>query len=194
MKFAENLFARLSDTEAIVDAVYKIIAVMDTHHREEMETYRHSLQALTQEISGAEAYILALQQELAAGLRCALWAGFQWNLDCFRNPVNKLMLNLDFEELCREDGMHLLPQVSMANRGIRNFWMAVPEEKQSLLDSVADHYAYLKTWGYKLAFYEGFCLADRLLPHLLPGYTGDTGLSLRCEKKLRDCLRADSAA
>ena len=62
------------------------------------------------------------------------------------------------------------------------------EEKRDLLDPASDHYAYLKTWGYKLAFCEGFRLADNLLPHLIPAYIPDTMLSMRLERKLWDSL------
>jgi hypothetical protein len=62
------------------------------------------------------------------------------------------------------------------------------------LDPISDHYAYLKTWGYKLAFCEGFRLADNLLPHFVPGYVPDIMLSMRLEQKLRDSLGVAAAA
>ena len=186
MKITENILAQLTNTDAILDAVYETIATMDPNYEEEMVSYHCGLQALTQAIPGVEDYILVLRQELASDLRYALWRGFHWNLECFRNPVNKLLLNADFEELCQESRMHTLPDAQIALQKAQTCVHSLPEDKRELLDPITDHYAYLKTWGYKLAFCEGFCLADSLLLHLVPGYAPELMLSTRLEHKLWD--------
>ena len=194
MKITEKLLTRLTDIDAILDATYETIAALDPNYEEEMASYRESLQALTPVISNVEDYILVLRQELASGLRYALWLGVQWNLDYFHNPVNKLMLDLDFEELCQESRMYTLPDAQNALSKTQAFVRSVPEEKRELLDPITDHFAYLKTWGYKLAFCEGFRLADSLLPHLVPGYAPELILSTRLEQKLGDSLGVTVAA
>ena len=194
MKTTENILTQLSNTDAILNATYESIATLDPNYGEEMGTYHEGLQTLTQAIPSAEEYILALQQELASDLRYALWLGFQWTLDCFHSPVNKLMLEADFEELCQESRMHTLPDAQNALQKVQAFVRSIPEEQRELLDPITDHFSYLKTWGYKLAFYEGFCLADNLLPHLIPAYVPDTMLSMRLEKKLWDSLGVAAAA
>ena len=168
MKMTENILAQLTDTDAILDAVYETIATLDPNHEEEMASYPEALQILTQDVPAAEEYIQALRQELASDLRYAIWLGFRWNLDCFHNPVNKLMLDLDFEELCQESRMHTLPDAQSALQRVQAFVHTLPEDQRELLDPISDHFAYLKTWGYKLAFYEGFELANNLLHHLIP--------------------------
>ena len=188
MKMIENLLAQLTDADTIMDAVCKTTATLDSNYEEEMATYHEGLQALTQAIPNTEEYILALRQEVASDLRFALWSGFQWNLDCFHNPVNKLMLGAEFEELCQESHMHILPDAQNALPKTQAFVRSVPEEKRELLDPITDHFAYLKTWGYKLAFCEGFRMADGLLPHFVPAYAPDTMLSMRLEQKLYDSL------
>ena len=194
MKMTENILAQLTNTEAILDATYKTIATLDPNYGEEMAGYHEGLQALTQAIPGTEDYILALQKELASDLRHALWLGFQWNLDCFHNPVNKLLLNTDFEELCQESRMYILPDAQIALQKAQCFVRSIPEDKRELLDPITDHFAYLKTWGYKLAFCEGVRLADSLLPHFVPGYVPDIMLSMRLEQKLWDSLGVTVAA
>ena len=193
MKLTEKLLAQLTNTDTIFEATYETIATLDPNYREEMASYHESVQALTQAVPSADDYILTLRQELASDLRYALWLGFRWNLDCFHNPVNKLMLNLDFEELCQESCMHTLPDAQAALQNEQTFVHSLPEDKRELLDPITDHYAYLKTLGYKLAFYEGFLLAENLLPHLIPAYTPDTMLSMRLEQKLWDNLGVASA-
>ena len=194
MKMTDNILTQLTDIDAIVNSTYEMIAAMDSHYEEEMASYHEGLQALTQAISSAEEYILTLRRELASDLRYALWLGFQWNLDCCRNPVNKLLLDADFEELCKESRMHTLPDVQATLQKAQAFVHSLPEDKLELLDPITDHVAYLKTWGYKLAFCEGFRLADNLLPSLIPAYAPDTMLSMRLEQKLWDSLGMFSAA
>ena len=193
MKMTDNILAQLTDIDAMLDATYEAIATLDPNYGEEMASYHESVQALSQAIPNAEKYILALRQELASDLRCALWLGFRWNLECFHTPVNKLMLDTDFEELCQESRMHTLPEAQAALRKAQVFVHSVPEGNRELLDPISDHYAYLKTWGYKLAFCEGFRLADNLLPHLIPAYVPDTMLSMRLEQKLWDSLGVAAA-
>ena len=180
-------------TEAVAEVVEEVTETMQDYEKE-LEAYRQGVQALTREIPGAEDYLAAAQQELASDLRYALWLGFQWNLECFRNPVNKLLLNEDFQELCQESRMCALPYAQTSRQKRQSFAQSIPEEKRELLDPITDHFAYLKTWGYKLAFCEGFCLADRLLPHLLPGYTPDAMLSMRLAQKLQNNLGVTIAA
>lgn len=194
MKMTENLLAQLTNIDAILDATYETIATLDPNYGEEMASYHEGLQALTQEIPSAEEYIFALRQELASDLRYALWLGFQWNQECFQNPVSKLLLDTDFEELCQESRMHTLPDAKAALQKAQAFVHSLPENQREPLDPISDHYAYLKTWGYKLAFCEGFRLADSLLPYLLPAYVSDTMLSMRLEQKLWDSLGVTAAA
>lgn len=193
MKLTENLLTQLTDTDVILNATYETIAPLDPNYGEEMTSYHEGLKALTQAIPSAEEYIQSLRQELASDLRYALWLGFQWNLECFQNPFSKLLLNADFEELCQESRMHTLPDAQAALQKAQAFVHSLPEDKRELLDSISDHFAYLKTWGYKLAFCEGFRLADNLLPHLVPGYAPELMLSTRLEQKLWDSLGVAAA-
>lgn len=179
MKITENILAQLTDTDALLERVHQAIAQMDPNYGEELAIYNSAAQRLQREVPGAEDYLEALRQELVSDVRFAMWVGFQWNLDCFRNPVNKLLLNADFEELCQESRMHTLPASQAAQRRIGAFLQTLPQDKQELLDPIIDHYAYLKTYGYKLAHHAGFALADKLLPLVIPGYVNDPGFAMR---------------
>ena len=169
MKNIETILTQLTDTNILLDSLYQAIAEVDPDYLEEMNTYDSALQALMHEIPQAEACVDAMRQELASDVRFAMWQGFQWHLDCARNPVNKLMANLDFEELCQESKMHALPAAQEAQQTIRTFLRALPKEQQELFDPIIDHFAYLKTYGYKLAYSAGFELASDLLPLVAPG-------------------------
>ena len=177
MKITETILAQLTDTDLILESVYQAIAEVDPDYAEEMTTYEQGVQALLQAVPGAESYLQARRQELASDIRFALWQGFMWSLDCHSNPVYKLMAQLDFEELCQESQMHTLPAAQKAQAAARAFTQSLPEDKQSLLDPIIDHFAYLETYGYKLAHNAGVELLDKLLPIVVPGYVSDLRLS-----------------
>ena len=181
MKITETILAQLTDTDLILESVYQAIAEVDPDYAEEMATYEQGVQALLQEVPGAETYLQARRQELASDISFAMWQGFQWGLDCHRNPVNKLLAQLDFEELCQESRMHTLPAAQAAQAATRAFTQSLFEDKHPLLDPIIDHFAYLETYGYKVAFRSGFSMADRLLPLVSPGYVQDLDLVVPLE-------------
>ena len=183
MKILETILAQLTDTDTLLESVYQAIAEVDPDYADEMATYEQGAQALLQEVPSAEIYLQARRQEFASDIRFAMWQGFMWNLDCHRNPVYKLMAQLDFEELCQESKMHTLPAAQKAQAAARAFTQSLPDDKQPLLDPIIDHFAYLETYGYKLAHSAGVCLADKLLPLVAPGYVCDLGPDLQYSVK-----------
>ena len=165
MKITETILAQLNDTDTLLESVYQAIADVDPNYTEEMATYDHAIQALLQAVPGAEEYLQARRQEYASDIRFAMWQGFMWALECVRNPINKLLVKLDFEELCQESKMHALPAAQAARAKTRAFTQSLPTDKHHLLDPIIDHFAYLETYGYKLAHAAGVEIANTL--HLL---------------------------
>ena len=163
MKITETILAQLTDTDMILESVYQAIAEVDPDYAEEMAVYEQSVQELLREVPSAENYLQARWQELASDIRFAMWQGFMWSVDCHRNPVNKLLAQLDFEELCQEYKMHTLPAAQKAQAAARAFTQSLPEAQLPLLDPIIDHFAYLETYGYKLAHAAGVELANNLL-------------------------------
>ena len=165
MKITVTILAQLTETDLILESVYQAIAEVDPNYAEEMATYEQAVQTLLQAVPGAETYLQARRQELASDIRFAMWQGFMWSVDCHRNPVYKLMAQLDFEELCQESKMHTLPAAQKAQVAARAFIQSLPEDKQPLLDPIIDHFAYLETYGYKLAHSAGVELGGRVLAY-----------------------------
>ena len=163
MKILESILAQLTDTDALLDSVYQAIADVEPNYANEMAAYEQGIQALLQAVPGAETYLQARRQEFASDIRFAMWQGFQWAMDCHRDPIYKLLAQLEFEELCQESPMHTLPVARAAQTAQRAFTQSLPEDKQPLLDPIIDHFAYLETYGYKLAHAAGVELADKLL-------------------------------
>ena len=174
MKITETILAQLTDTDALLESVYQAIAEVDPNYEEEMAVYESGVQALLQEVPSAETYLQARRQELASDIRFTMWQGFRWALDCHRDPVYKLMAQLDFEELCQESKMHTLPAAKAAQATARTFTQSLPEDKHPLLDPIIDHFAYLETYGYKLAHRAGIELSNSLLPLVAPGFVNNS--------------------
>ena len=174
MKITETIFAQLTDTDTILESIYQAISEVDPDYAEEMAAYERGVQALLQEVPGAETYLQARRQELASDIRFAMWQGFRWAMDCHRDPIYKLLAQLDFEDLCRESQMHTLPAAQAAQSTARAFTQSLPEDKYPLLDPIIDHFAYLETYGYKLAYSAGVELANNLLPLVEPGFVNNS--------------------
>lgn len=190
MKITESILAQLTDTDILLENVYQAIAEVDPNYADEMKAYEQSAQALLQAVPSAETYLQARRQELASDIRFAIWQGFMWNLDCYRNPVNKLLAQLDFEDLCQESKMHALPAAKAAQATARAFTQSLPEDKQPLLVPIIDHFAYLETYGYKLAHSAGFGLANSLLALVIPEFVNDLGLPLFYRVSCKLCPEA----
>ena len=163
MKITETILAQLTDTDVLLESVYQAIAEVDPGYAEEMAIYEQAVQALLQAVPNAETYLQARRQEFASDICFAMWQGFQWELNCYRDPIYKLLAQLDFEDLCRESVMHNLPAARAAQSTARAFTQSLPKDKQPLLDPIIDHFAYLETYGYKLAHAAGYELAGKLL-------------------------------
>ena len=169
MKINETIFTLLTDTDALLESVYQAIADVDPNYAEEMATYDQSVQAMLQAVPSAEEYLQARRQELASDIRFAMWQGFMWSLDCHRNPIHKMLYKvLDFEDLCQESHMHALWVAQENQAAARTFAKSLPEDQPPLLDPIIDHFAYLETYGYKLAYNAGVEMANNLLFLLAP--------------------------
>ena len=168
MQITETILTQLTDTTIVLESVYQAIAEADPDYLDELATYERSVHWLLQEVPGAESYLQSKRQELASDIRFAMWQGFMWNLECYRNPVSKLLAQLDFEELCQESKMHALPTAQKAQAAARTFTQSLPDDKQPLLEPIIDHFAYLETYGYKLAHAAGYKMANNLLFLFVP--------------------------
>ena len=171
MKINETILAQLNNADILLESVYQAIAEVDPQYAAEKATYEQGVQALLQSIPRAEEYLQARQREFASDIRFAMWQGFMWNLECHHNPIHKLLPKvLDFEDLCQESQMHALPAAQENQVAARAFAKSLPEDQRCLMDPIIDHFAYLETYGYKLAYAAGDRFANNLRPLVLPEY------------------------
>ena len=98
----------------------------------------------------------SLEAQFAAKLLYVFWQGFSWNLECAQNPVNKLRLQTDYEELHGESLFQSLPRVQSSAKTIHNTLQHFTAEQKNLAFQMQDYYSYLETIGFKLAHLWGF--------------------------------------
>ena len=156
------------------------LAQVDPAYAEEQLAYDQAAAQLSD-----HTFAEALETQFAAKLLYVTWQGFCWNLDCYRNPVNKLQLYTDYEELHGEYHFPALPQVRTTEEAIHTAIQRFTPAQQELARQMEDYYAYLETVGFKLGHLWGFQWADRFLPYVIPGYTPDTAFTAKYTAMVR---------
>lgn len=182
--------AQLTDTKRLIRELKETLKAADPAYPAEEEKFLRARAVLDTQINAACAaqYLAAQEQLLASGMLYAAWHGFQLNLECCADPVRKTFLQADFEDLCHENSMRHLPMAHNARGTIDAFGAALSEDQSLLTEDITGYYAYLQTFGYKLAHYFGFRLADELGQYLIPGYICDRDLTARYERRLCEYL------
>lgn len=192
MKTVKSVLAKLTEPATLLREVKETLRTVDPEYPEEEKLFLLAATTLEQEIgSGAKEYLAALEQEFASDILFLGWQGFKLNLDCFTNPVNKLLLREDFEDLHLEYRMPTLPMAQEARHTIDAFLKTLLPEKHHLTTPITSYYSYLQTTAYKLAHYCGFRFADQFLPFVVPGYTNDPLLTQQYTLELQCFLNID---
>ena len=192
MKTVNTIIHQLTNPTTLLHEVRKTLRTLDSDYPNEEQQFLRAIAALEQEagLNGKE-YLAALEQEFASDILFASWQGFKLNWDCYTNPVNKLLLQEDFDDLILEHRMSTLPMAQQARRTIDAFVEALPQEKRHLTTGITSYYSYLQTATYKLAHYFGFCLADQFLPFVVPGYISDPLMTNQYTWDLQRFINAD---
>lgn len=190
MKTVDAIIHQLTDSTIILREVRETLRTLDPDYPEEEKQFLQAVAELEQEVGpSAKEYLAALEQEFTSDIIFVGWQGFMLNLDCFTNPVNKLLLREDFEDLHLEYRMPSLPMAQAARHTINAFLDILPPEKRHLISGITSYYSYLQTTAYKLAHYFGFSLAGQFLPYVLPGYSADNVLTTQYAQDLYAFLK-----
>lgn len=199
MKTIETVLRQLTDAKSIMQDLLETLREVDPEFPEIENKFLKASVDLERELEdkvvpSAGEYLAAKEEEFVMELIYIGWQSFQLNLDIFKNPGHALLLKGDFEDLNCERRLGTLDTAVKARQIQNAFYAALkemPEETQNLTDSVTEFYSYLETTGYKVAHYFGFRLADRFLPYVVPGYTGDPVNTLQYSGELKRYLQID---
>ena len=173
----DNFFLPMIDPLALLSAVKETLRTIDSQYQAEEDSYLHGLDALRHALP--ENHPIALDdvldeddRNMGANLLFLFWRGVQQNYDCFQNPVNKLFLQMDYEDFHQEYLLGSFISEGHSDLG-RKFALSLPADKKQLLDPITSYHSYMETTAYKLAHYYGFRFADNFLSKVVPGYCPD---------------------
>ena len=199
MKTIEMMLRQMTNASSIIQDLRDTLRTIDPQFPAAEQSFNNAVAALEQSLGDAitptvSEYLAAKEEVLAMELIYIGWQGFQLNLEIFKNPVNALLLQGDYEDLNHERRLETLPTAKKAREVQRVFHAAMqdlPDEVKNLVDGVEEFYTYLETSGYKIAHYFGFRLADRFLPFVVPGYISDQVNTLQYSGGLQRYLKID---
>ena len=199
MKTIEMMLRQMTDASSIIQDLRDTLRTIDPQFPAAEQSFNNAVAALEQSLGDAITptvgeYLAAKEEVLAMELIYIGWQGFQLNLEIFKNPVNTLLLQGDYEDLNLERRLETLPTAKKARTVQYAFHEALqdmPDEMKNLTDGVTEFYSYLETAGYKIAHYFGFRLADRFLPFVVPGYISDQVNTLQYSGGLQRYLKID---
>lgn len=199
MKTIEMMLHQMTDAHSIIQALRDTLRTIDPHFPDAEQSFSKAVAALERELGDKTSptvgeYLVAMEEALAMEIIYIGWQGFQVNLEIFKNPVNALLLQGDYEDLNLERRLETLPTAKKARKVQDAFQAAMqdmPDEAKDLTDGVEEFYTYLETAGYKIAHYFGFRLADRFLPFVVPGYISDQVNTLQYSGGLQRYLQID---
>ena len=159
MKTIEMMLRQMTDASSIIQDLRDTLRTIDPQFPAAEQSFNNTVEALEQCLGDAVTpnvgeYLAAKEEALAMEIIYIGWQGFQLNLEIFKNPVNALLLQGDYEDLNLERCLETLPTAKKAREVQRVFHAAMqdlPDEVKNLVDGVEEFYTYLETSGYKIA-------------------------------------------
>lgn len=169
----------LPDGTLLLSILRQYLETNDPDFKEELHQFQNAktnLQTVLERDSeiSAEEYLSAMEKLFTSKLLYITWLGASWNLDCFRNPVSKLRLSSDYEELHGESFFSTLSPIAAITKEDSENALHLPHSCCEYVDRISDYYSYLETVGFKLVHYWGFLWGNEFFPKVIPGYVADT--------------------
>lgn len=194
MRTIKTVLDQLTNPSALYEDLLETLREIDPSFSAEEKQFQGAVTSLKSTMSDAEAnnldsYLAAAQEEVTAAMIFTGWLGFQLNLDCWKNPINKLMLDQDYEEITQERSFESIPNIKHARTKAESAAKTIPEDQKDLLSDIGSYFSYLHTVAPKLAHLFGFRLADEFLYHVVPGYFHDQILTIQYTWALEEYLQ-----
>ncbi len=184
MKKINETVSKVLDFSTVMEELTAAFAEMDPGFPGLAQAYSEAAQGLVTEFGeAAQTFLTAKESEFCIEALSLCWSGFLLNYQCFQDPVHGLMLECDFEALHQEDRLRSIPALGRFSQDTSALSVLLPAGSERLLP-ITEYYSYLQTYGYKLAHYYGFQLANRLLPYLVPGFVPNELLAWKYKSKI----------
>lgn len=178
----KTIMEQLGDHKLIMERMRKILQKLDPGFVVLEEGFRNGVQALkdTMDAAGQTSVDRFLELEdgrMANNFLFLTSKGYNQNLACFKDPMQRGFLNLDFEDIHDESIMESMQANTDCWKFSDTFFRSLTPEQQLLCEPIRDYYIYMETTAYKLAHYLGFRVGDEVLPLVVPGYRPNTALT-----------------
>ena len=194
----DKLYEKLIDPKAMLAAMKETLCQIDPQYSTEEAAFLSGIEALRAGVPSdhpvsLDAYLEEEERDMAECLLHLFWKGVRQNYDCFVNPVNKMFLQMDYEDFHQESLMrHFFP--SQFDDLCTKFAHSLPTEMSNATEPIISYYTYLQTIAYKLAHYYGFRFGDSFLPRVVPGYFSDGVTTIIYGRMLQEDLNLKNLA
>ncbi len=193
MNTIKSIIDQFTNPEILYNDLLETLRKIDPRFVEEEAQFSDAVTRLKVALDESEAnsldtYLNAAQEEIAAIMVYTGWLGFQLNLDCWKDPIHKLMLDQDYEEITQERSFGSIPAIKQARAKMEAAAKAIPVDLKELLSNIVSYFSYLHTMVPKLAHLFGFKLADEFLYHVIPGDCHDSVCTLQYTRDLEKHL------
>lgn len=194
----DKLYEKLIDPQAMLAAMKETLRQIDPQYSTEEAAFLAGIEALRESLPSdhpvsLDAYLEEENRDMAECLLHLFWKGVKQNYDCFVNPVNKMFLQMDFEDFHQESLMRQFFPAKFEDMGTK-FAHSLPTEMSNATEPIISYYAYLQTNAYKLAHYYGFRFGDTFLSKVVPGYFSDGATTIIYGRMLQEDLNLKNLA
>lgn len=196
MKTIKSIIDQFTNPETLYNDLLETLRKIDSRFVEEEAQFSDAVTRLKAVLDESEAisldtYLNAAREEIAAIMVYTGWLGFRLNLDCWKDPIQKLMLDQDYEEITQEHTFGSIPAIKSARMKQEATFKTMLENRQNLFCDINSFFSYLHTVAPKLAHLVGFRLADMFLYHVVPGYCPDTVITHTYTRGLEEYLKTN---
>lgn len=194
----DKIYEMLIDPQAMLAAMKETLRQIDPTYSEEEAAFLDGIKALREDLPSdhpvsLDAYLEEEERDMAECLLHLFWKGVKQNYDCFVNPVNKMFLQMDYEDFHQESLMHHFYPSQFKDLATQ-FIRSLPAEMSNATDPIISYYTYLQTNAYKLAHYYGFRFGDSFLSRVVPGYCCDGATTIIYGRMLQEDLNLKNLA
>lgn len=189
----KSFMEQLKNPDIIMERMRKMLRKLDPEFVAVEKGFHKGVQALkkTMNAEGRASvdHFLKLENgRMATNFLFLTSKGYNQNLACFKDPMQRGFLNLDFEDIHDESIMEGMQANVDCWKFSDSFFHSLTPEQQPLCDPIRDYYIYMETTAYKLAHYLGFRVGDEVLPLVVPGYRPNTALTMAYRHRINQQL------
>lgn len=170
------------ELESYLEEKFDDFPVVQSAYKEAIEQLRNNAEPNASPT--VDDLVDAIEKQTASILFFSGVLGIKANLDHFKDPMARTVLDVDFEVYLHENTARRLPEYEKAQEIIDAFFATVPLMDRGKLDAIIEYIAYMETIGPKLAHYYGYIIGNDVLSKLIPGYLPDDVFTMRYQAML----------